>query len=113
VDRPKRDTPKTAAEETAEFVAQKVARMGADITCSTCFHCYQVRLHHNDVVRVGAEHLQRHRTVKRLDHEFSLVCYEGPPQHALMGDGQGGVAAHHVPRIIAKEFFCHRWKTRD
>lgn len=94
MDRPKRDTPKTAAEETAEFVAQKVARMGADIKCETCFHCYTIRL-------------------TPLSRSMDMVCYEGPPGHQFFSDGHDGITARHVPRIVGKEFFCHRWKTRD
>lgn len=91
-ERPKRESPKTAAEETAEFVAQKTARLGVDAKCATCFHCYTIRL-------------------TPLSRTMDMVCYEGPPEHALMGDGAGGVAARHVPRIVGADFFCHRWKT--
>lgn len=89
------DRPKTSDEETAEFMAQKRARNnGADFKCETCFHCYPVRL-------------------QALDAKPELVCYEGPPRHALMADNRGGVMAKHVPTIVGAEFFCHRWRTRD
>jgi hypothetical protein len=89
-----REAPKSAEQENAEFMAAKTARLGVDAKCATCFHCYEIRL-------------------MPLDRQLSMVCYEQPPQHVLMGDGQGGVAAKHVPRIVGADFFCHRWKTRD
>jgi hypothetical protein len=93
--RPPRETPKTSAEEQAEFLASKVARMGADVRCETCFHCYSVRL-------------------QPLDRHMTLLCYEGPPEHGLADHGQG-VAIQHIPRTVGKgpAAFCYRWKTRD
>jgi hypothetical protein len=94
--RPPRETPKTSAEEQAEFIAAKVARVGADIRCETCFHCYSVRL-------------------QPLDRAMTLLCYEGPHQHGLAGDGSGRVSVQHIPRLVGvgPGAFCHRWKTRD
>jgi hypothetical protein len=94
-DRPKRETPKSAAEEQADFIAVKVARFGRDIKCEDCFHCYSVRL-------------------QPLDRHMTLLCYEGPPEHALADVGRG-VAIQHVPRTVGmgSGSFCGRWKTRD
>ena len=83
-----RETPKSAADEQAEFIAAKVARLGADVTCATCFHCYQLRL-------------------QPLDRAMQWVCYEGPPEHVLQPNG----ALLHLPRLVGPTFFCHRWKT--
>jgi hypothetical protein len=93
--RPPRKPVKSAAEEQADFIATKVARMGADVRCETCFYCYSVRL-------------------QPLDRNLTMLCYEGPPQHGLAAVDRG-VSVQHVPRLVGEGpgAFCHRWKTRD
>lgn len=90
-----REMPKTLEQEGQEFTATKIARFGSDAKCSTCFHCYSIRLE--------ATHIEK-----------SLVCYWGPPAHALVPvDNRGGMAVRHLHRIVGAEFFCHQWRTRD
>lgn len=68
------------------------SRLGAGCQCDNCFHSY-----HYPVTPMAPP---------------SWVCHFGPGDSQFM-QNQAGLALQTVPRVVAANFFCHQWKTRD
>lgn len=76
----------------AAVEATRDARIGSNHQCANCFHAYEY-----PVVPMGKP---------------ATVCHFGPGDSQFLQNAQG-MALQTVPRMVAANFFCHQWKTRD
>lgn len=90
-ERPKRVTVDPGA-AWAEVEKIRDGRIGAGHCCENCFHAYLYPVTANTAPQ--------------------NVCHWGPGSTQFMPNA-GGVALQTVPRVVAGNFFCHQWKTRQ